>query len=90
MLERYPEGSFVELAVARLESLREPETDSTETNGEVSEGELAIFGTASRTVEMGHLRAYLKKYPDGALTGAGAYKHRCRRAVDFLWVKLHR
>ena len=55
----------MELAVARLESLREPETDSTETNGEVSEGELTFWNSIKDSGNPNMFRAYLKKYPDG-------------------------
>ena len=64
-LERYPEGGFVELAEARLENLREPATDLTGMNGDVSEGELTFWNSIKDSGNPDMFRAYLKKYPDG-------------------------
>lgn len=64
-LERYPEGEFVELAQARLESLREPATDLAARNGEVSEGELTFWNSIKDSGNPDMFRAYLNKYPDG-------------------------
>jgi class 3 adenylate cyclase len=35
-----------------------------------------------------HVSCLSQKIPGRHLRGAGAYKHRCRRTLDFLWVKL--
>ena len=64
-LERYPDGEFVELAQARLESLREPATDLAAANGEVSEGELTFWNSIKDSGNPDMFRAYLNKYPDG-------------------------
>ena len=64
-LERFPDGEFVELAQARLESLREPATGSAGMNGEVSEGELTFWNSIKDSGNPDMFRAYLKKYPDG-------------------------
>ena len=64
-LERYPEGAFVELAEARLESLRNPPTDLAVPNGEVSEGELTFWNSIKDSENPDMFRAYLHKYPDG-------------------------
>ena len=64
-LERFPDGEFVELAQARLESLREPATGLAGTNGEVSEGELTFWNSIKDSGNPDMFRAYLKKYPDG-------------------------
>ena len=64
-LERYPEGAFVELAEARLESLRNPPTDLAAPNGDVSEGELAFWNSIKDSGNPDMFRAYLNKYPDG-------------------------
>ena len=64
-LERYPVGEFVELAQARLESLREPATDLAAGNGEVSEGELTFWNSIKNSGNPDMFRAYLNKYPDG-------------------------
>ena len=64
-LERYPDGEFVELAQARLESLREPATDLAAPNGEVSEGELTFWNSIKDSGNPDMFRAYLNKYPDG-------------------------
>ena len=64
-LERYPEGEFVELAQARIQSLREPATDLAARNGEVSEGELTFWNSIKDSGNPDMFRAYLNKYPDG-------------------------
>jgi len=64
-LERYPDGEFVELAQARLESLREPVTDLAAPNGDVSEGELTFWNSIKDSGNPDMFRAYLNKYPDG-------------------------
>ena len=64
-LERFSDGEFVELAQARLESLREPATGLTGTNGEVSEGELIFWNSIKDSGNSDMFRAYLKKYPEG-------------------------
>ena len=64
-LERFPDGEFVELAQARLESLSEPATGSAGMNGDVSEGELTFWNSIKDSGNPDMFRAYLKKYPDG-------------------------
>ena len=64
-LERYPDGEFVELAQARLESLRETATDFAPTTGEVTEGELTFWNSIKDSGNPDMFRAYLNKYPDG-------------------------
>jgi adenylate cyclase len=64
-LERFPDGEFVELAQARLESLREPATGLAGTSGEVSEGELTFWNSIKDSGNPDMFRAYLKKYPEG-------------------------
>ena len=55
----------MELAEARLESLREPATDLAAANGEVSEGELTFWNSIKDSGNPDMFRAYLNKYPDG-------------------------
>jgi hypothetical protein len=64
-LERYPKGQFVELAEARLETLRTPPRDSDESNREVSEGELTFWNSIKDSENPDMFRAYLNKYPTG-------------------------
>jgi adenylate cyclase len=64
-LERYPEGGFVELAEARLESLREPATDLIAPTGEVSEGEVIFWNSIKDSGNPDMFRAYLNKFPGG-------------------------
>ena len=64
-LERYPDGEFVELAQARLESLREAATDVAPTTDEVTEGELTFWNSIKDSENPDMFRAYLNKYPDG-------------------------
>ena len=61
-LERYPDGEFVELAQARLESLREAGAPTTD---EVTEGELTFWNSIKDSENPDMFRAYLNKYPDG-------------------------
>jgi adenylate cyclase len=66
-LERYPEGGFVELAKARLESLHEipMESGATAPNEEVTEGELTFWNSVKDSGNPDMFRAYLNKYPKG-------------------------
>ena len=64
-VERYPEGAFVELAEARLESLRNSPTDLAVPNGKVSEGELTFWNSIKDSEIRTCFAAYLNKYPDG-------------------------
>jgi adenylate cyclase len=65
-LERYPLGAFVELAQARLESLRvEMETGAAAHKGEVSQGELTFWNSIKDSGNPDMFRAYLNKYPNG-------------------------
>ena len=66
-LERYPDGEFVELANARLESLRET---TTATGGaapdeEVTEGELTFWNSIKDSGNPEMFRAYLNRFPNG-------------------------
>ncbi len=66
-LERHPDGEFVELAKARLESLHETATDSDTVapNEEVTEGELTFWNSIKDSGNPDMFRAYLNKYPNG-------------------------
>jgi adenylate cyclase len=63
-LERYPNGEFVELAQVRLESLQQTAV-GTESNEEVTEGELTFWNSIKDSGNPDMFRAYLNKYPDG-------------------------
>jgi hypothetical protein len=66
-LERYPNGEFVELAKARVESLYETAKNSggVAPNEEVTEGELTFWNSIKDSGNPDMFRAYLNKYPDG-------------------------
>ncbi len=64
-LDRYPDGEFVELAQARLESLREAANDFAPIAEEVTEGELTFWNSIKDSGNPDMFRAYLNKYPDG-------------------------
>ena len=64
-LERYPDGEFVELAKARLESLHETAIGTVAPSEEVTEGELTFWNSIKDSGNPDMFRAYLKKYPDG-------------------------
>jgi adenylate cyclase len=70
-LERFPEGEFVELAKARLEGLREAETESlvAAPNEDVTEGELTFWHSIKDSGNPDMFRAYLNKYPNGTYAG---------------------
>jgi hypothetical protein len=64
-LERYPEGEFVELAEARLESLKQTAAGTAASKEEVTEGELTFWNSIKDSANPEMFRAYLNKYPDG-------------------------
>jgi len=67
-LEQYPEGSFVELANARLRSLREGVLQKKEEAPSPREQvavELTFWETVTKDDTMAMYEAYLEKYPEG-------------------------
>ena len=64
-LERYPDGEFVELAKARLESLHETAIGTVAPNEEVTDGELTFWNSIKDSGNPDMFRAYLNKYPNG-------------------------
>jgi adenylate cyclase len=64
-LERYPEGEFVQLAEARLETLQRASVGTAASNEEVTEGELTFWNSIKDSGNPDMFRAYLNKYPDG-------------------------
>lgn len=63
-LERYPNGEFVELAKARLESLRDTAGEEIP-NEEVTEAELTFWNSIKDSENPDMFRAYLNKFPEG-------------------------
>jgi adenylate cyclase len=64
-LQRYPEGEFVALAKARLQSLREIATESAIAE-KADEVELTFWNSIKDSRDPDMFRAYLHKYPKGA------------------------
>jgi adenylate cyclase len=64
-LQRYPEGEFVALAKARLQSLQEIATESA-TAEKADEVELTFWNSIKDSRDPDMFRAYLHKYPKGA------------------------
>jgi adenylate cyclase len=64
-LERYPQGEFVQLAAARLETLQQASVGTAASNEEVTEGELTFWNSIKDSGNPDMFRAYLNKYPDG-------------------------
>jgi adenylate cyclase len=64
-LRRFPEGEFVMLAEARLQSLQEPGTEPA-TGEDAGEVELTFWNSIKDSGDPAMFRAYLHKYPKGA------------------------
>jgi adenylate cyclase len=64
-LERYPDGEFVELAEARLQSLQQTAVATAASIDEVTEGELTFWNSIKDSGNPDMFRAYLNKYPQG-------------------------
>src|SRR6478672_296086 len=79
-LTRYPDGPFNVLARTRRDALIAVDESAVAHILEKHQGQW----------KSGHVSCLSQKVSGRHLRGAGAYKHRRRRAVDFLWVKFHR
>ena len=64
-LQRYPEGEFVALAKARLQSLQETAAESAIAE-KADEVELTFWNSIKDSCDSDMFRAYLHKYPKGA------------------------
>ena len=64
-LERYPEGAFAPLALARIETLENGEVSGPAAVPATVEIELAFWETVKESTNPEMYKAYLKKYPEG-------------------------